>query len=200
MDQVRRAYGVMAEQYIELFDDLSGVHADDLDLIERYLSMRPGVVLDVGCGPGLMTAHLCSRGVDAIGADLVPEFIHHARRAHPEGRFQLASMRRLPAPDGAFTGVLAWYSLIHVAPDELDAVLAELRRVTAPGGTLVAGFFDGERVTAFDHRVVTAHYWPADELSRRLHRAGFVEIDRQQRPGTDAAGLRPHAALVALAN
>ncbi|HMG41155.1 MAG TPA: class I SAM-dependent methyltransferase, partial [Acidimicrobiales bacterium] len=68
----------MAEQYIELISSTQ-VHADDLALIARHLSIRPGAVLDVGCGPGHLTAHLRSLEVDATGLDLVPEFIDHAR-------------------------------------------------------------------------------------------------------------------------
>jgi len=199
MDRVRRAYGDMAAQYIELFARTDQVHADDLDLITRHLSIRRGVVLDVGCGPGHLTAHLRALGVDATGMDLVPEFLDHARATHPDGRYALASMRRLPVPDGTVAGILAWYSLIHLLPDELEDVLAELRRATAPGATLVIGCFDGEEVAAFDHKVVTAYRWPVDELSARLDRAGFTEVERRQRPGVDEAGRRPHAALVAIA-
>ena len=173
---------------------------DDLSLIVRHLSIRPGAVLDVGCGPGHLTAHLRSLGVDAIGIDLVPEFIEHARATHPEGRYELGSMDRLPVPDGSLAGILAWYSLIHLPPDDLDGALAELRRAIGPAGTLVAGFFDGDDVEAFEHKVVTAYFWPIDELSARLRRAGFTVVERQQRPGAGEAGPRPHAAIAAIAH
>ncbi len=189
----------MADEYISLLGTADGVHPDDLELISRRLSIRPGVVLDVGCGPGHLTEHLCSLGVDTVGIDQVPEFIEHARTAFPSSRFELATLRRLPVPDRSVAGILAWYSLIHLRPDEIDDVVAELRRATATGGTLVVGFFDCDRVEAFDHRVVTAYRWPVDELSERLRLAGFVEVERQQRPGVDEAGRRPHAAVVAVA-
>ena len=189
----------MAERYIELFGSSSEVHADDLALIARHLSIRPGAVLDAGCGPGHLTAYLRSLDVDAIGIDLVPEFIDHARAAHPEARFELGSMLQLPLPDSSVAGILAWFSLIHVSPDGLDGVLAELRRVLAPGGALVAGFFDGDEVVDFDHKVVTAFRWPVDEFSARLLRAGFTEVERLRRPGVAETGVRPHAAIAARA-
>ncbi len=114
MEQVRQAYGAMADRYIELFDDRAEVHADDLDLIARHLSIRPGAVLDVGCGPGHLTAYLRSLDVDATGIDLVPEFIRHADAAHADCQFILGSMDRLPICDGSVAGILAWYSLIHL--------------------------------------------------------------------------------------
>jgi SAM-dependent methyltransferase len=189
----------MADQYIELFGTSAQVHADDLELISRHLSIRPGAVLDVGCGPGHLTAHLCSSGVDATGIDLVPEFIRHARATYPDGRYLLGSIGRLPIPDAAAAGILAWYSLIHVPPGDLDGHLGELRRAMAPGGVLVAGFFDGDVHRAFEHKVVTAYIRPVDQFAERLRRAGFIEVERQQRPGGAPPSPRPHAAIVARA-
>jgi SAM-dependent methyltransferase len=198
VELVRRAYGVMAEQYIGLFGSSALVHTDDLAFIARHLSITPGTVLDVGCGPGHLTAHLCSLGVDATGIDLVPEFIDHACAAYPDGRYEVGSMHELPIPDGSVAGMLAWYSLIHVHPADLDRVLVELRRAMASAGTLVTGFFDGDEIEKFEHKVVQAYSWPVDELSAGLQRAGFKEIDRQLRPGVAEPGRRPHAALAAI--
>jgi len=89
MDAIRRAYGDLAPQYIDLFGSAARVHDDDLELITRHLSCRSGVVLDVGCGPGHLAAHLSSRELDVIGIDMVPEFIEHATRTHPEVRYAL---------------------------------------------------------------------------------------------------------------
>ncbi len=200
MDGVRRAYGEWAEQYISLFGSSTQVHPEDLARITRHLLIRPAVVLDVGCGPGHLTEHLRSLDVDAIGIDLVAQFVDHARVAYPSGRYELGSFNRLPSPDGSVVGILAWYSLIHVPPDDIDGVLVELRRVMARGAPLVTGFFEGGEIEDFEHAVATAYYWPVDEFSDPMQRAGFVEIERHLRPGVRGAGRRPHAAVVAIAS
>ncbi|MGX6603217.1 class I SAM-dependent methyltransferase [Micromonosporaceae bacterium Da 78-11] len=196
VERVREAYAGVAEIYIGLFGRREQVHADDLDLLARHLAIRPGQVLDVGCGPGQLTGYLRSLGVDATGIDLVPEFITHARAAHPTGEFRLGSMASLDVEDGSVAGVLAWYSLIHLPPADLDGVLAEFRRVLTPGGPLVIGFFDGDEVATFDHKVVTAWRRPVDEFAERLARAGFTEVERRRRPGDGTQ--RPHAAIVTI--
>ncbi|WP_432827148.1 class I SAM-dependent methyltransferase [Dactylosporangium sp. CA-092794] len=196
-ERVRQAYASVAELYIELFGSSRQVHADDLAFIGRHLAGRPGTVLDLGCGPGHITGHLRSLGVDATGIDIVPEFIAHARAAHPSGSYQLGSMEDLDVADHSIAGILAWYSLIHLPPQRLDGVLAEFRRAMVPAGTLVLGMFDGDEVAAFDHKVVTAYRWPVDELAERLMRAGFTEVERLRRPGEGAH--RPHAAVAATA-
>jgi ubiquinone/menaquinone biosynthesis C-methylase UbiE len=150
-------------------------------------------------GRGHLTGHLASVGADVMGIDLVPAFLEHARATHPDGSYLRASMRRLPVPDAAVGGILAWYSLIHLGPADLDAVLVELRRVLPPGGRIVVGHVDGEQVATFEHAVATAHTWPIGELADRLRRAGFVELERLQRPGVPEPGRRPHGALAAIA-
>ncbi|MET8234640.1 class I SAM-dependent methyltransferase [Micromonospora sp. NPDC005298] len=196
-EQVRQAYSSVAQLYIGLFGSREQVHPDDLAFIERHLAGHPGPVLDLGCGPGHITAHLRSLGVDAAGVDMVPEFIDHARATHPDGRYRLGSIDALDVADGSLAGILAWYSLIHLPPQDLDGVLARLRRAAAPQATVVVGFFDGDEVDAFDHKVVTAYRWPVDEFSARLARAGFTEVERLQR-STDGTHRR-HAVIAATA-
>lgn len=197
VDQVQRAYASVAELYIGLFGTTQQVHPEDLAFIGRHLSSRPGMVLDLGCGPGHLAGHLRSLGVDARGIDMVPEFIAHARATHPDVTFQLGWMDDLDVADHSVVGILSWYSLIHLPPRDLDGVLAGFRRAMAPAGTLVVGFFDGDEVAAFDHKVITAYRWPPDELSRRLARAGFTEVGRLMRPSDGTH--RPHGAIAAIA-
>ncbi|WP_328425253.1 class I SAM-dependent methyltransferase [Micromonospora sp. NBC_00389] len=197
IEQVRQAYASVAELYIELFGTSQQVHADDLAFIGRHLAGRPGTVLDLGCGPGHITGYLRSLGVDATGIDMVPEFIAHARANHPSAEFHLGSMERLDVADHSIAGILAWYSLIHLPPQDLDGMLAEFRRAMAPSGTIVLGLFDGDEVDAFDHKVVTAYRWPVDAISERLTRAGFTEVERHRRPSDGTH--RPLAAIAAVA-
>jgi SAM-dependent methyltransferase len=197
VEQVQQAYASVAELYIRLFGTSQQVHTDDLAFMGQHLSRQPGMVLDLGCGPGHLTGYLRSLGVDATGIDMVPEFIAHAEAAHPSGRFQLGFLDNLDVANHSVIGILAWYSLIHLPPREIDGVLAEFRRAMAPAGTLVVGFFDGDDVAAFDHKVVTAYRWPADELSGRLTQAGFNEVGRLRRRSDGTH--RPHAAIAATA-
>jgi trans-aconitate methyltransferase len=187
----------VADLYIELFGTSRQVHPDDLAFIERHLVGQHGAVLDLGCGPGHITDYLRALGVDATGIDMVPEFIDHARAAHPHSRYELGSLDNLDAADHSVAGLLAWYSLIHLPPQNLHGVLTEFRRAMAPAGMLVLGLFDGAEVAAFDHKVVTAYRWPVDEMSQRLARAGFTEVERLQRPADDHH--RPHVAIAAIA-
>ena len=194
---VKRRYAEVSATYTEMFGSVAHVHPDDLLFLERNFGRCAGTILDAGCGPGHLTNYLTDLGLTAVGIDLVPEFIESARVKWPAAEFTVSSMYPLDLPDGSLGGILAWYSLIHHEPDTLPQVLREFRRALSDNGILVAGFFDGDGVEPFDHKVTTAHRWPVDEMSEALTAAGFVELDRLRRPATDHA--RPHAALALLA-
>ena len=179
---VRDAYSTASQQYIDLFDGDGDAHEVDAAFIRRHLQDVPGPVLDLGCGPGHWTGYLHQLGVRATGIDLVPEFVAHARVAHPGPEFRLGSMHATAVPEHSAAGILSWFSTIHVRPEDVRTVLAEFRRLLAPSGTLVLGFFDSDDdVAAFDHAVLTAYRWPAAALADRLTAAGFVEVERMQR-------------------
>ena len=76
-------------------------------------------------------------------------------------------------------------------------VLLEFRRLLAPAGMLVLGFFDSDdAVAAFDHKVVRAYRWPADALTEQLAEAGFTQVHRLRQQLADRPD-RKYAAIAA---
>lgn len=99
-------------------------------------------VLDVGCGPGALTAELAARaGPDAVSAvDPSEPFVAAARARNPEVNVQLASAEQLPFPDQVFDATLAQL-VVHFMSDP-RAGIAEMRRVTRRGGVVAACVWD----------------------------------------------------------
>ncbi|MFF5206992.1 class I SAM-dependent methyltransferase [Streptosporangium sp. NPDC000396] len=139
-----------------------------------------GPVAELGCGPGYVAAYLQKLGLDIFGLDLSPVMIDLAREAYPELGFEVGSMDALDLADGGLRGIVSWYSVIHTPPQELPAYFREFRRVLAPGGHLLLGFFESEGgpVAPFDHKVTLAYRWPIDELAALARAADFVEVGR----------------------
>jgi ubiquinone/menaquinone biosynthesis C-methylase UbiE len=105
--------------------------------------IRPGQrALDVGCGPGTLTAELVSRlGTDAVSAvDPSAPFVEAARMRHPSVTVLLASAERLPFDDGIFDAALAQL-VVHFMTDPI-AGIGEMRRVTRSGGVVAASVWD----------------------------------------------------------
>jgi SAM-dependent methyltransferase len=99
-------------------------------------------VLDVGCGPGALTAELVARlGPGAVSAvDPSASFVAATRRRHPGVGVTVASAQALPFEDATFDVTLAQLVLPFI-PDPA-AGLREMRRVTREGGTVAACVWD----------------------------------------------------------
>jgi SAM-dependent methyltransferase len=98
------------------------------------------VVADVGCGNGFDLRQIVPQGRcrHAIGIDLSAGMLRSVADLRQSGRLSLvqADAQRLPLPDRAVDVAMAMHMLYHV-PD-VPAAIAELRRVTKPGGTVLA--------------------------------------------------------------
>ncbi|MGW5716367.1 class I SAM-dependent methyltransferase [Amycolatopsis sp. NPDC003865] len=185
------AYDAVAEQYAEFVRDIW-----DDDPLDRaawtafadHVRGR-GPVADAGCGPGHLTAHLRSLGVDAFGVDVSSAMVSLAREAHPSLRFEVGSMAALDVPDASLAGILSWYSVIHAPPAEVPRYFAEFTRTLAPGGHVLLGCFEAGEVSSFDHKVTTAYAWPLDSLASMAAAAGLAEVGRMYREHVE--GERP---------
>jgi SAM-dependent methyltransferase len=105
--------------------------------------VRPGErALDVGCGPGALTGALAERlGAGRVAAvDPSPPFAAACRARHPGADVTVAAAEALPFADAAFDRALAQLVLNFMT--DPPAGVAEMRRVTRPGGTVAAAVWD----------------------------------------------------------
>jgi 2-polyprenyl-6-hydroxyphenyl methylase / 3-demethylubiquinone-9 3-methyltransferase len=136
-------------EYYEAIDELwwdptgpaAILHAINRPRVGFYLrqlgDLHGRLVLDAGCGGGLVARELAAAGATVVGLDRSLGSLGVARRAAGTvGAFRPVQgrMERLPFADGTFHAVVAADVLEHV-PD-LPAAVAELARVLAPGGRL----------------------------------------------------------------
>lgn len=180
----RAAYDTVAVDYAELLTTELAAKPLDRGLLAAFAELVKnsggGPVADLGCGPGRVTGHLHSLGLDAFGVDLSPAMIEVARRKHPSLRFEEGSITDLALADGELSGILAWYSIIHTPPELLPVVFAEFHRVLASGGHLLLAFQagDNERVhreEAYGHAVTLYSYRLSPEhVCELLAEAGLV--------------------------
>ncbi|HYF24229.1 MAG TPA: class I SAM-dependent methyltransferase [Baekduia sp.] len=105
--------------------------------------VREGMrVLDVGCGPGPLTAELARRvGAGAVAAiDPAPQFVAACAARHPEADVRQGTAESLPWEDDAFDATLC--SLVVAFMRDADQGIREMARVTRPGGKVAACMWD----------------------------------------------------------
>ena len=105
--------------------------------------VREGMaVLDVGCGPGYVSAAATERGATAVGVDFSREMVGIAQRMFPRIEFREGDAQKLAFPDQSFDRVLANFALLHLTNPE--RACREACRVLKPGGKF--GFTTWARV------------------------------------------------------
>jgi SAM-dependent methyltransferase len=146
--ELRAFFGIRAPSWDSRFGDDGPAYA----AAARDAGLPPGgVVADVGCGTGRALPALrdaVGPGGTVLGIDVTPEMLEVAReRAAASGAaLVLADAERLPLADATLDGILAAGLVGHLA--DPVAGLAELARVTRPGGVLAVFHPVGRAVLA----------------------------------------------------
>jgi len=146
-------------------------------------------ILDVGCGPGYVSAAATERGALPRGLDFSKEMIAIAQKMFPHIQFQEGDAQNLPFADTSFDRVVANFALLHLADPE--RACAEAFRVLQHGGkfgfTVWAPATESVYAKIIDD-AIQAHgnldvdlptgpphhlYAGREEFRRALERAGF---------------------------
>lgn len=149
------------------FDAVAGVYDDvfPAHIREYYLHRRTSYIvrhvpsataLDVGAGTGLLAERLHDSGFSVVALDPFPQMLDQLGRRRPEIARVVARGDDLPFPDDTFDFTYSVAVMHHIAdPDLVRRTLAEMVRVTRPGG----------RILIWDHNPLNL-YWPL--LMRRV--------------------------------
>ena len=180
----------------DAYDRWVGRYGSSLaEALIAFAEVEPGMrALDVGCGPGALTAALAKRlGVDNVRAvDPSEPFVEACRSRLPGVEVSVAAAEALPFADGAFDLVLS--QLVVNFMDDAQAGVREMTRVTRPGGvvascvwdyagemTLMRAFWDAarevepERAALADEGAVM-HPASSEELSALWSAAGLNDV------------------------
>ncbi|MGE3166787.1 MAG: trans-aconitate 2-methyltransferase [Planctomycetota bacterium] len=187
MDDCREAYDRVADEYVRrIFGELEHKPFDRAWL-DRFAAEVAGVgpVCDLGCGPGHVARYLSERGVKVVGFDLSPAMVERARLLTPEVDFEVGDFTALD-PQRTWSGLVAFYSLIHVAREFLPETLRGLYRALLPGAPLTVAFHIGDSVLHLDEWwgtpvSVDFHFFTTDAMIAVLRDCGFDVVEAVER-------------------
>jgi SAM-dependent methyltransferase len=161
----------------------------DYAALEAFLARLPAGarILDLGCGPGHLSAVMAERGMDPDPVDASAGMVALARE-----NFGLpARQATFDEIDGGavYDAVWANFSLLHAPRAEMPGHLERLARALRPGGLIHLGMKVGEG-EARDGLNRFYTYWRVEELQAALEAAGFAvdaEVRRGRGKGLDSA-------------
>ncbi len=168
--------------YAQLADLL--VHASPVSLAGRLMC-------DVGSGTGVASHAAIAAGAHVIATDAAPGMLEVEHMQRPPA--VVADATRLPFPDHGFGGVIGAYVYNHL--EDPIAGLREARRVTVPGGPLLASTYaddDTHPVKAATEEALREIGWTAPEFYVRMKNDAVPKLATVERAeaAARAAGLR----------
>jgi ubiquinone/menaquinone biosynthesis C-methylase UbiE len=183
---VPAAYDAIARAYDDqLGAELAGKPLDRALLTAFAELAGPGLIADVGCGPGHVARFLAEHGARVIGVDLSPGMIGVACERAPALPFAVGSMVQLPIADHALSGVMALYSIIHLTASDRALACTEFARTVCAGGWLLVAFHidspdfaagQVNHLTSWFGRPVEldGYFLEPDSVVRDIEAAGFT--------------------------
>jgi SAM-dependent methyltransferase len=155
------------------------------DLVERHAAS--GSVLDLGCGPGLLTREFLRRGYDAYGADIAPAMIEAARADGDPTRFRVSADGTIP-----FARSFDTITAVGVFPYARDygRLAADIRAHVISGGIVAASctkagslytvsevcrrLVPGRSSLAVVRNLIRTGLWSAGFVDRRSSRQSYT--------------------------
>lgn len=195
-DVVRESYDAVASAYADLVETIGMGDVRTTPVLRGMIDAfaeavrEVGPVVDVGCGPGQVTAYLVERGLDVRGIDLSPRMIDEARARHPGCTFAVGSATDVIAEPESLGGILGWWSLFNLPRAALPQVFSGFFTALRPGGWFImathAGDGDHLRERAYGDIPVrwVTHWWRSEDLTALLTAAGFVVVADLRLPET----------------
>jgi SAM-dependent methyltransferase len=150
--------GELAAVHHEGFGDIA---ADAAATVADHLSgagLGGGLVVDLGCGSGILARHLTDAGHPVLGIDLSPDMVALAGRTAPDATFCQGSVHDVELPEAA--AVTATGEIANYAADEragwhaLSALVERVRAALVPGGLFLFDLSGPGRAGPEGHRTV----------------------------------------------
>ena len=144
-----------AAKVLEKYNDNDNKTNNDKNATQEEQQQQP-YILELGCGPGLITSLLLSSGARVLANDISPAQIAmakthiHSQHPNPKPNIQFlpGDMTTLTLPPTTLTGAISFFTLFHLPRAEQPPMLSKIFSWLKPGGLLVCNFatFDEEEI------------------------------------------------------
>lgn len=139
---ILRFYEDLARDYDCRFNNPRLNYMRSVEKMVLLESLKPGMILDIGCGTGEQSLFLAKRGYQVLGVDISREMLIKANESAKEGMLKdklslvIASAEVLPFRDNSFDGLISIFGVFNHIP-KADHAFQETHRVLKSGGMAV---------------------------------------------------------------
>ena len=136
------------EEYLELYSHRDEREAQQqVAFVQTHFGSVHGSILDLACGSGRHMSELAARGYPAIGCDLSFTLLRNGRNEYGPMPVARADMRSLPFRDGAFGGLVSFFTSFgyFATEDENMQVVREMSRVLSKRAVFLFDYLNVHR-------------------------------------------------------
>ena len=171
---VERAYSEVFEHEPN-YDTLDEANLPKLPYILQYAKSIPGKIIDAGCGRGNVLRHLSENGCSAFGVEISKKCFEQYLQNQPAANADIVSWCKA---GHTYDGCVCTDVLEHIPPDQLDATLVSLRRLSP---SLFAGIANTSSVhSGYELHVIREGIsWWVRHLARHYSRLSII-VPRQE--------------------
>lgn len=202
VEQSIKVYDAIAQKYADTFD----VDFSDNPRIDKFVDYLPkdALVIDVGCGTGIVTKYIQSKGVQVSGIDLSTSMLEIAKKNHSGIEFRQEDIRSMQYPKDHFDGIWAGHSLFHLTRDEFGDALFKFNKMLKDKG--VFGFMmnegsgDIELPEPLDSSLkIPLTLYTETQLKESLGHANFKILETEYKEPIESSEHKPYRKLLILA-
>jgi cyclopropane fatty-acyl-phospholipid synthase-like methyltransferase len=199
-----QTWNKLANLYEERFMDLT-IYNESYDFVCNALSKDQTTVLEVGCGPGMISRYLLSKRPDLhfLGTDVSPNMIATARKNVPGAQFEVLDSRKIRSLNQNFDAIVSGFCIPYLSSEDVKQFISDAGKIINQNGVFYLSFIAGKEEqsgyqTGSSGDRVYFYYHPEERILEQLKNSGFELVKRFVIPFERANGDKEeHLVLIA---
>lgn len=203
-EETFETWNKVAKLYQDKFMDLD-LYDDTYDYFcEQLVNVNPAI-LEIGCGPGIITKYLLNKrpdfNIDAI--DISPKMIELAKTNNPKANFQVMDSRKIDSLETNFDAVICGFCLPYLSESDCSKLMKDSSKILADNGIIYVSFVEGDYKnsgyqTASTGDRVYFYYHSLENITKWLNENNFRTIKLWHKQYNTSGGAEEmHAIIIA---
>lgn len=193
----------VAKLYQDKFMDLDLYDATYDTFCEQIVKINP-LILEIGCGPGLITKYLLNKRPDfkIEAIDISPKMIELAKINNPKANFHVMDSREIDSLENKFDAIISGFCLPYLSESDCSKLIKDSNNLLADNGIIYLSFVEGDYKnsgyqTASSGDRVYFYYHSLNSINNELGENNFKTINLSHRQYNKNGAKETHAIIIA---
>ncbi len=171
---------VVANLYEEKFMELT-LYNETYDFVCDSLAENQTKVLELGCGPGMISRYLLSKRPDLkiLGTDVSENMVSLARKNNPNAKFQQLDCREISSLNQKFDAILIGFCIPYLNSTDVSKLIVDSFEMLYKNGLIYISFVNGDGSlsglkTGSSGDSIYFYYHQTERIAKKLIKTGFA--------------------------